>query len=49
MLTLARADQKPREGIPTESNGHMSLKVVEQYVSMVQLKTEAREKCDDSR
>ncbi|KAL6052723.1 hypothetical protein STEG23_025429, partial [Scotinomys teguina] len=41
---LARADQKPREGIPTQNNGHMSLKLVEQYVPMVQLGIEAQER-----
>lgn len=49
MPVLAKADQKLREGIPTQTSGHMSVKVTEQHVSMVQLKTEAQERCDDSR
>lgn len=46
---LARANQKRREEVPPENSGHVSLKVVEQCVSMVQLKTEVQERYDGRR
>ncbi|ELK24853.1 Small ubiquitin-related modifier 2 [Myotis davidii] len=37
-LTLAMADEKPKEGVKTENNDHINLKVVGQDGSVVQFK-----------
>ncbi|XP_054944777.1 small ubiquitin-related modifier 2-like [Physeter macrocephalus] len=37
-LALAMADEKPKEGVKTESNDHINLKVAGQDGSVVQLK-----------